>query len=217
MYGSRRLAARRRRPGRLLQQLSRADAQCSATSRPAPALAPALAGKLPAGRQASSPLAVPKVRRPGSQPRMGCRAVPAQIFFCFEFVTTKSSRRIESLLALRLQGGKVRAAVGGNGRPGAWATEEKLCRAMRRAPCDSAAWPRSHQGKSRMGGNHRNSRFALHVEHTDILPCTSKLVHEPMVPFFQYFCTSAKYAAIAKWPPPDSQSGVDCPQPHHSN
>ncbi len=44
-----------------------------------------------------------------------------------------------------------------------------------------------------MGGNHGNSRDALHVEHTAILPFTSKSVYEPMVPFAQYFRTSAEF------------------------
>ena len=59
-----------------------------------------------------------------------------------------------------------------------------------RALCDSAALPPNHQGEFRVGGNHRNSRDALHVEHTAILASLSKTVHESLVPFVQYFRTS---------------------------
>jgi hypothetical protein len=44
-----------------------------------------------------------------------------------------------------------------------------------------------------VGGNHRNSRDALHVEHTAILPSPSKTVHESLVPFVQYFRTSLEF------------------------
>ena len=72
------MAARGRRPGRLLQQLSRADAQCSTPTRPAPSFAAPLSGKLSAVQP--SPLAPLKASRPGSQHRTGCRAVPANGF-----------------------------------------------------------------------------------------------------------------------------------------
>lgn len=40
---------------------------------------------------------------------------------------------------------------------------------------------------SRMGGNHRVSREAHHVEHSYILASGQGIVYEPMVPAGQYF------------------------------
>jgi len=61
MPGPWRLAARGRCPGRLLQQLSRTDAQRPPSTEPAPSLAAALAGQLSAGWP-------PPLARPNNSP-----------------------------------------------------------------------------------------------------------------------------------------------------